>query len=262
VISTTPAPGAEYAAYRQVLKDNAALPPAAWTFKANPAYRAILEHVSPQQGLGYLDEMRLSPAWGSRLRNVIAETAMENDSLGTPERAEFDPLGATCSPTNLRYAAQALAILEHLEGLDIYGVNIIEIGGGYGGLALYLRRMARLFDQRHTHTIIDLPEAGAIQDRYAVALNVPLNVVDATDAQAVTTLLATFKDWPCYLVSAYGFSEFSEEVRFWYSQNVVPHCQHGYLVWNMIPVYRFTTADLTVTDERPLTSPGNKVVTF
>ncbi len=65
-----------------------------------------------------------------------------------------------------------------------------------------------------------------------------------------------------FLVSAYAFSEFSEPVRQLYEESVVPYCDHGYLVWNMIAPYQFTSHSLMLEDEQPYAVPGNKMVKF
>lgn len=237
--------GSEYLAYRQVLAEQATRSPEDWTFKANPAYRAILEHVSPAQGEGYIDVLAEHPRW-SQIRRIVAETALLNDSFGMPVKADFDRLGVTCSPTNLRYAVQAVAIRDHAESLGLDRVNFVELGGGYGGLALFMARLAPWLVA--SYTIIDVSEATDIQKAFAAAVGVPVR--------------HSLVESDSYLISAYGFSEFSPEMRTFYQETLLPNCRHGYLVWNMIPVYPFTGYPLEVFDERPLTGPGNKVVRF
>jgi hypothetical protein len=255
-----PVPDAVYAAYREVLAEQSSRPPSEWTFKANPAYRRILEHVSPEQGHAYLALLEQSPRWDTRARLIVADAASNNDGVGCPERAEFNRLGITCSPTNLRYAGQAIAVWEHIEALGLSEVHIVEIGGGYGGLALYVSRLARLFEcDLASYTIIDLPEPGAIQRAYLKHQRVQAHVLDGTAATGTWVLNDTS---PPFLVSCYGFSEFSPEVQAWYEELVVRHCDHGYLVWNGPPRPGFTDKPVTVEPEQPLTGGGNTVIRF
>lgn len=242
-----------YGAYRAVLAEQALLKPREWTFKSDPAYRQILEHVTPEQGLEYLALAESSPRWSARMRVRAAEIALENDRLGQPVRSRFDALGIFCSPTNMRYLWHSFQILDWLDALGLKTVNVVEIGGGYGGLALWLTRLAPTTIK--THTIIDLREAGDIQVAYANELNIPLRAATPVAASLVVPDGG-------FLISAYAFSEFSPEVRDHYQQSVIRHCAHGWLLWNLGPVYPFTDHVYEVADETPLTGQGNKVVRF
>jgi hypothetical protein len=242
-----------YAAYRSVLACEATRPPVEWTFKSSPAYQQILEHVTPEQGLAYLALAQSSPRWSANMRLLVGEIALENDRLGKPVRAPFDSLGIYCSPTNMRYLWHALEILSWVDHLGLKAVNIVEIGGGYGGLALYLHRLAPyLHSEIASYTILDLPEASALQAAYARELGFP---VEGRGDQVFE-----LRERVNFLISAYAFSEFSPEVRAWYEKFVVPWCPHGWMLWNMIPVYPFTDHVYEVADEQPLTGAGNKVV--
>jgi hypothetical protein len=227
-----------YDGYRSVLATDLLNEPPQWTFKSNPVYQQILEHVSPQQGREYLRLAQCHPRWTPRFMQTACEVALENDRYGKPERFDFDELGITCSPTNWRYLWHALSILDHDPQ------NIVEIGGGYGGLMLWLQRISR---KPLDYMIYDLSEAKAVQQIYA-------RLHDLTLSRDVPH--------PRFLVSAYGFSEFDEPTRRWYEENVIPTCEHGWLVWNINGLYPFTDKPLTVEDEQPQTGANNCVVTF
>ena len=199
-----------YGAYRQVLADEATRPVAQWTFKSNTAYRQILEHVTQAQAEQYIAVMQRDfPDQWRMCRRSLLDAALANDSVGKPERAQFDSLGITCSPTNFRYMWQALAVVRHIRNLWL-PVDLVEIGGGYGGLALYLQWLfPHVFA---SHTIVDLPEAGAIQRSYAADFNFPIRTVDGTDQAAVEAEVTESS-----LFSAYGFSELDEESRAFYA---------------------------------------------
>lgn len=236
-----------YDGYREVLRAEVGRNPEEWTFKSNPVYQQILEHVSYDQGLAYLAQATQHLRWGARLRMLIAETALENDRLGQPVRREFDALGISCSPTNMRYLWHALSIWDHVEQFEIKLPQFVEIGGGYGGLALWLHRLAPM--PIGSFTSVDLPEATAIQDACAREWGLSFSTASAMVPGD-------------FLISAYAFSEFSPDLRAWYEQQVVRHCPHGWLAWNMIPVYPFTDKPLYIEDEQPLTGAGNKIVRF
>lgn len=94
-------------------------------------------------------------------------------------------------------------------------------------------------------------------------MNMPgCHAVNGLDLDKIHSVIDTTQSGIRVLVSAYAFSEFSESVRNWYSEHIVPECEHGFLVWNMIPVYNFTDKPLTIIPEEPLTGGGNKVVLY
>ncbi len=272
-----PAPTRNFAAYRAACAEAAAQPPAAWTFKADPRYTRILEHVTPAQGEAFLDLVRAGfPAVWDRVRREFAALAGENDDLGRPVRARFPDLGTDCSPSNLRYLYHALRVLRHAQALGLADLRVVELGGGYGGLALYVSRLAPLFGVAvGDYVIVDVPEAGALQAAYARALALPLRTADGLSAAALEGAFRPDDGAPRFLVSNYAFSEFDAETRAWYEARLVRKCTHGFLVWNFAtplvgvaekplggPLYPFTDAPLTTEPERPETGPGNLVVTF
>jgi hypothetical protein len=250
-----------YDGYRAILAEQARLPPSEWTFKRIPGYQQILEHVTPTWGHAYLAAMQADfpDDWRLYKQNFV-ESALHNDSLGNPECVEFPEIGLLCSPTNLRYMHQALCIEQHIAEMGLARVHAIEIGGGYGGLAWFLRRA---FAWRWLeYTIIDLPEAGAIQRAYAQDLGFSITTVDCTDADAISDAVNRHAPTTRFLISAYGFSEFTEDIRAMYERLIVQHVPHGWLVWNMIPIYYFTSVAMTVSPERPETARGNLLVRF
>lgn len=250
-----------YDGYRTVLVDQIDKPPSEWTFKANPAYRQILEHVSPEQGREYIAVMQAEfPTQWHQLRETFANIARLNDSVGTPILADYPELGLVCSPTNLRYACHALMIVRHIQALWGGAVHIIEIGGGYGGLALYLR--TAFPEQMLSYTIVDLPEACALQWAYAAHVGLNARTVDSTDGEAIVAALEATASGQRFLISAYAFSELTPEWREWYERHLLPAIPHGWLAWNFMRVYPFVSHPLTIEPEYPLTGMGNTYVTF
>jgi len=233
-----------YDGYRSVIATDMVKYPAEWTFKSNAVYQQILEHVTLEQGHEYLRLAMAHERWSARFREMVCETALRNDMYGKPVRADFDSLGISCSPTNMRYLWHALCIWDHVRSLRIQRPQFVEIGGGYGGLHLWLSKMGS-FD----YASCDLVEAKALQEQYAAIHGLKLVEPDQLLGER-------------FLVSAYAFSEFEPPVRRFYEDGIVKTCKHGWLLWNMILVYEFTDKPLTITDEVPLTGAGNKVVTF
>jgi hypothetical protein len=267
VMAPTPSP--DYDAYRQVLASEAMRPPAEWTFKGNPAYRRILEHVTTGQARLFIECARTEFAtlWPA-VSAVLPEIAALNDSLGKPEQSWFNEIGITCSPSNLRYLWHALVVLRQIDALEQERMHIVELGGGYGGLALYVRELAHFFKTEvRKYTIVDVPEAIVIQSRTAEELGVPLHVVNGLDADDLHLVSVPADGMQRFFVSAYGFAEFGRPLQDWYADRLVRHCQHGLLVWNEDrywnnPVHQFIEAPLTIVPERPRIDRTNWFVSF
>ena len=112
-----------------------------WTFKSNPTYREILEHVNLRYGQQYL-QLVMDEFLSTIPLDILVQTCQENDTYGAPLKHAFDGF-IQCSPTSLRYLYHSLLILQFLAKCGQRSVNIVEIGGGYGGLCLFLHRAGR-----------------------------------------------------------------------------------------------------------------------
>jgi hypothetical protein len=263
-----PVPTNNYEAYRMACAEAAAQPPADWAFKRDPRYRRILEHVPPEHGEAYLAQIaeEFPNVWANH-RPLLRQTARLNDRWGRPLVSRFPALSddTECSPTTLRYLYQALRVWRHAEGLGLPYLRVVELGGGYGGMALCVYRLAPLFHPRLApYTVVDVPEAGALQRAYARCVDFPLRT--AADPESGHSR---------FFVSVYAFSEFDADTRAWYEPRLVRRCAHGFVVWNFPapvvgvaekplggPLYPFVDAPLTTEPERPSIEPGHLVVTW
>ena len=125
---------------------------------------------------------------------------------------------------------------------------IVEIGGGVGQFYAVLRALG----YKGGYYIYDLPEVQEFQRKYL-------------DRVTELTGLDTSLSFPehQYCVSLYALGEFDDELKAWYVENVVKECEHGLVVWN--PHSGASDAigwECNVEDEYPLTSPGNKLLTW
>lgn len=261
-VREVPQPDAIYSNYCAVLQSEASRHWYDWTFKSNPAYQHILEHVNQAQGEAYLRQLETFDNWQS-MREIICDASALNDLIGRPQRFSSG-LGLTCSPTNLRYAWQAAILLRHIASLKIKRANLIELGGGYGGLALFAQRLAHLFNVRIvSHTIVDVPEAGPIQATYARVLGLSdVRVVDGTIDSALVTAIESTSNAARIFVSAYAFSEISAGLRNRYEHYLTRYCPHGFLMWNRAGVYALAPGRMQVSDDPVLVENGTSLVLY
>jgi len=221
-------------------------------FKRAPAYRAVLEHVTCEQGRDYLDWV----AAQSPGLLPLLDRFRENDRLGSPLVCEYGESGPF-SPTTLRYMKVYSDLLCFFGDLD--GQRVLEIGGGYGGQCFVIHAGAR----PASYTLVDLPEPLKLQRRYLEANGVAgasFVAPGELDPHAEFDLV----------VSNYAFSECRREVQEHYLTTVLLRTPRGYATCNWItpPEFRsYGRAELLAAvpgsqfvDEEPLTGAANAIL--
>lgn len=222
-------------------------------FKSSDVYRAILEHVSKEQGLEYYtlikNEFQLSD-------ETIYTYCKQNDSVGNPVLQEF-PFGKS-SPTSLRYVYHSNLILKYIDTLGKSSVKIVEMGGGYGGLYLAIQFFAKHYKtQIFQYSIIDLVPALKLQEKYLTQQNMCNNIT----FHNADTFGETIQDTDNFLIAAYSFAEIHESLQIKYKNFFFPKVQHGFILWNIEPI-QHVPFNCRVETERPLTGPHNRFLFF
>lgn len=132
-------------------------------------------------------------------------------------------------------------------------INLIEIGAGYGGLALAISHFCKNFGINiESYDIIDLDVISQLQKMYLsnFDLNFPINVHDAALFGSDLNLDKYF------LISNYCFSEIDKKLQEKYIEILFQKVNHGFFVWNAIPLYDIGKQIITES-ERPET--GNNL---
>jgi hypothetical protein len=222
-------------------------------FKSDPEYRSVLEHVTPLQGSEYL---QLITSTTDITLSEIIEFCRLNDSIGTPIKNEYD--GLICSPSNLRYIFHAFLILKHIKSLNQSNLDIVEVGGGYGGLCLAIHMFAKKYNiQINTYTIIDLTEAIIVQKMFLQKVDLSLRV----EWEDANTFGTSIKKKNMFLISNYCFSELCDSFREKYIEILFPKVSNGFMAWNGIPIYDFGF-NMRYQEEYPKTGEYNLYVYF
>ena len=245
-----------YSDYQMIVKYNLSLyTPDEWSFKSNTYYRHILEHVSFEYGNEYLEliEKEFSDIYTSN-KDIFKMLALKNDSIGKPILYEYKFFNKISS-TNLRYIYQSLLILSHMKKLNQTTYNVVEIGGGYGGLSFYIHNLSKLFNiEIKSYSIFDLDIITTLQKEYLKQFNINVNTFILSQPFHIED--------NSFLISNYAFSELNDTIRLEYETHVIPHCNHGFLAWNFIPIYKFTKESYRFENEMPLTGTNNYFVYF
>lgn len=225
------------------------------TFKSNPKYTEILEHVSQAQGLEYLKLIWTEFALGD---HEVVDFCKKNDFLGTPTKYRYSDT-LLCSPTSIRYIYHANLILSWIKELGSNKLKVVELGCGYGGLCLAMQYFANRYGVViERYALIDLPNASQLQKRYLVEYPQDTSLEFHSAEEHAKDLDET--GW--FFISNYCFSEISSENQKLYIENLLPKCSHGFLAWNMINLYDFGKTVVKTEAERPLTGSKNSFVFF
>jgi hypothetical protein len=226
-------------------------------FKSNPNYTPILEHVSETAGIEYLNYIEQT----SIPKDMILKFCELNDKIGNPIKSKIKYLYT--SPTNLRYILHAHLILTHIKSLNLNNLNIVEVGGGYGGLCLAIYYFSKFYNVSiEKYNIIDLNSVIKLQKKYLTTLEFEnINNVNFIDSN---TFGGTIDKENLFLISNYCFSELSYALQKKYIEILFPKVSHGFMAWNFIPLYNFGFEEIRFQIEYPNTSgnENNKYVYF
>ena len=192
----------------------------------------MLEHVQEHVGREYAKALAREPDWGA-----IRTICHDNDRLGNAEKFFIYPFGMV-SPTTLRYLHHAVLVLKRLKTAGHSKVSIVEIGGGYGGLAYVFRRLAAHREvEVLSYTIIDLPEPRRLQQAYLQEVMGSLACYFWKAPEEASTLKYPPGEIVC-CISAYALSELSMEQQAQYSKAILQRAHCGSFAWNNVPWYQ------------------------
>lgn len=226
-------------------------------FKSNVDYNSILEHVSYEQGLLYLDYLNLN---FSELNKYI-EYFKKNDIFGGTRLYLYKDIGMI-SPSTLRYIKVLSDIIEMFG--DLNNKKIIEIGGGYGGQCVILNQY---FKNIKSYTLIDLDEALLLTNKYLNKLNIDHKILKIEN---INNLNEDFD----LVISNYAYSELSKELQDYYYNNIIDKSKNGYFTLNFIDINntqsysleeiknKFINKKIKIIDENPKTHKNNIILTF
>jgi hypothetical protein len=136
-------------------------------------------------------------------------------------------------------------------------LNIVEVGGGYGGLYLAISFFSNKYQVIiNSYNIIDLYDATVLQKWYLSQHGITnVNFHDSNSFGENINVNNLF------LISNYCFSEISKELQEKYIQILFPKVSHGFMSWNSIPLYNFGFY-VKSEKEYPLTDHKNLYVYF
>ena len=221
-------------------------------FKQNRQFVEVLEHVTYEQGLKYIDEIKTH-----QYKHYDWNLFLENDIIGNPlvydyynELSELELNIYYISPSTLRYICFGLKILESVKKNMKNEIDIIEIGGGYGGQCKILYDLFKMNNiQIKSYTIIDLDGVSKLQNKYLTKLGFT-NIITLTNTECIEKLYEKYD----LCISNYALGEFEKDIQNFYINNVLLRCQQYFITWNTYPVHDYFMYS-NIVEESPQTNP-------
>ena len=206
----------------------------------------MLEHVAGSHTIVYIQKLLTEGI----PKQIIQDYAKLCDSVGDPYVYTFE--GIQTSTTCIRYLYHALQIVNMNAEMPLH---IVEIGGGYGGLALAVDFISKFKNVTiPKYSIVDLPSVQELQKFYLNKFELSFDVKFSISVSS-----------PFFLVSNYALSEMSSEYRNVYIKTMIlPHAHMGFLVWNSGDGYEELVREFNcnIEKEDPQTGPDNVVIVF
>ena len=223
------------------------------SWKQDTRLTYMLEHVQP-----YVAQVYITYLLQFFDKAEIQRLADINDRIGDTARVEIE--GILTSPSSIRYIRHAYDFCQLILEKKMDGVSVIEVGGGYGGMALMMNEMAKLCGLTvEKYIIYDLPGPSQLQEYYLSQHDMTMPVhfrpgqlfgadVDPSDTNV--------------LYSSYCLSEISLEYRLAYLGHLLPKIKTGFFMWNDeskegLPLIRDERPEIPDTSEG---YPGNKII--
>jgi hypothetical protein len=179
-----------------------------------------------------------------KIRDGVYDTLLnEFHSIGKPPMFYSDILGRSINANTTRYIYHAFLIKKYMEQkFPGKALQVVEIGGGYGGLCFWLSKLAPLSIK--TYEIFDLNTVLKLQKRCLEKWNVACSYSDNPFTWNKTDTT--------FVISNYGFSEFNELFQRVYTQTITSKSDGGFMVWNnWTGMIKFTENQMVMENERP-----------
>ena len=233
-------------------------------FRRNKVYRRALEHVSFEQGISYIDEIRKMNF--DLLKDI--ELFKQNDKWGNPETHQYPAPSTsqsahkpveigTISPNTLRYVKVLGDLISLFKQLG--NLKIAEIGVGYGGQCRIINSIASPSE----YTLIDIKPALMLSNIYLdhYILNSVLKYKTMNELEVQNYDL---------VISNYAFSELHRNIQDVYLNKVILNSRKGYITFNQISPEYFKSykreelleiiPNSCIIEEKPLTHEKNCII--
>lgn len=179
-------------------------------FKQDERLTKIFEHTTRDIAINYIyDILKDNP------RLLSNKKIYKDDIIGSPRMYDFG--FAVCSSSLFQYLGVLSNLIVYFE--DLSKLNIVEIGGGYGGQCKIIHDYFR----PASYTIIDLPETCMLADKYLKTVGAKVDFIHPENI--------VNKEYDL-VISNYSITEIREPLRTDYVNKILLNSEKGYLTCN------------------------------
>lgn len=185
-------------------------------FKQDSSYTTILEHLSINDAHYFLSKINNS----FKKNKHLIEKFKENDIYGSPSIHNFEYFGLI-SPSTIRYIKCVSDISNFLNDIELK--NIVEIGGGYGGLA---KTISCVYNY-DSYVLADQKYVNMLSEKYLnlfPELSKKINHINSHSISNVYNVDLT--------ISNYAISELSIDMQNEYYEKILKNSKYIYITYN------------------------------
>lgn len=188
-------------------------------FKRDDGYTSVLEHQHLTKDFGDFIINHFSPS-DLNLISSIYEKLSENDKFGNP--IVYDYSIGKFSISTLKYIKNSLDIISYFKDCQIK--NVVEIGGGYGGLCKTLSN----FTDIDKYYIFDLDQVNLLIDKYLSKFELKFEYI-VSSLNEVSNFSPLEID---LLISNYAISELPRSLQLTYIDRIVSKSKKFFIIYN------------------------------
>lgn len=190
-------------------------------FRSKQAYNEIIIPKTQNECEMYLKRFKTEYVALMQFRKQF----QENDIVGNPSKVDMPEFGLVSHDT-LRHMNTLGELIKYFGQMNKF--NIVEIGGGYGGLCKTISCVVKYKE----YTLIDLPEVQSLSQKYLKSFNSMKNMnVKYLNSNRLTDInLNRRYD---LLISEFTLSEMNTKAISYYINTVLMRATNCYLVMNL-----------------------------
>tara|TARA_B100001250_G_C19667664_1_gene730014 strand:- start:47 stop:865 length:819 start_codon:yes stop_codon:yes gene_type:complete len=186
------------------------------TFRVNPQYMKILEHVSEDLAKKYFYNIKESFGLSNK---EIYEICKKLDNPGSPKLMKIVDNMPFISASALRYLSTGLQIDKLVKNKNLN--NVIEIGAGYGGQAIILNDILKI----DNYTFVDLKDVNLLIKKFT-------SHFDLNFQSKFLTLDDKFEKEYDLVISNYSFSELPRRLQDVALNKIILNSSRGFMIMN------------------------------
>lgn len=194
--------------------------------KKNKSYSVILEGSSIYDGYAYIRKFKKLNGFKWLINNI--NKIKKNDLVGNPNKHFYKDINVNISPSTLKYALDAYIFMSEFNLQNKKKIKILEVGGGYGGLARILGEFLNI----EQYALIDQKEPIQLTKKYLdnqlfkVNKNFKYKFIDSNDISN-----EDFSNYD-FFIGCSSLAELNLKIQNFYFTQIIKYFSGAYIIYN------------------------------